>query len=95
MIVVIFASIGITPTAPRAAEPHTCVDDWVMASAIVTREKMPSIAELSRIAGKRFGGQIMSARLCNQGARYFYRLVVKGTDGRVRYHEVKAGAHRE
>ena len=64
--------------------------DWAKAAAIVQRRGMIDVDSLSVLARKKFKGQIMTARLCKAGSSYFYRLVIRRTDGRVERVKVDA-----
>ena len=54
------------------------------------QRKMIDVDGLSVIARKKFNGQIMTARLCKGDDTYFYRLVIRRSNGRVERVKVDA-----
>lgn len=85
MLAVIFG-----PSVVSARPPEQCIGDWAKAAAIVQRGKMVDVAGLSKLARQKYAGRIMSARLCKGDKAYFYRLVIRGDDGRVQRVKVDA-----
>ena len=67
-----------------AASGEQCFNDWATASAIVADRQMVNVAELSKIAREKFRGQVLTARLCSNDGGYFYRLVIRDDEGRVK-----------
>ena len=85
MLAVIFG-----PSVGAARPPEQCIGDWAKAAAIVQRGKMVDVAGLSKLARRKYAGRIMSARLCKGDKAYFYRIVIRGDDGRVQRVKVDA-----
>jgi len=85
MLAVIFG-----PRAVSAGAPEHCIGDWAKAATIVQQRKMVDVAKLSKLARTKFGGRIMSARLCKGDDAYFYRLVIRRNDGRMQRVKVDA-----
>jgi len=87
MAVVVLATESWTIAS---ASDEQCHSDWATASTIVASRNMVNVAELSRIAREKFDGQVMTARLCNDGDGYFYRVVIRQDDGRVKRVKINA-----
>ena len=75
------ATVTVRPAA--AADTEKCIGDWARAAAIVERRKMIDVAGLGKLAREKYNGRIITARLCQSGGNYFYRLMVRGDDGRM------------
>ena len=82
-------STALRPAAAAATE--TCIVDWAQASLIVQKRNMIDVARLSKLARDKYQAKIMSARLCHVGRNYFYRLVLRGDNGRVQQVKVDVG----
>jgi hypothetical protein len=74
----------------NAGASEQCISDWAKAAAIVKQRRMIDVDSLSVLARKKFNGQIMTARLCKDDDSYFYRLVIRHSDGRVERVKVDA-----
>lgn len=83
-------AISLAPSHEATAREQ-CIADWAQASAIVQKQKMVDIDRLSVLAQRKYGGRIMTARLCKGDNVYFYRLVIRRNDGRVE--RIKIDAH--
>ena len=73
-----------------AGASEQCISDWAKAAAIVQQGRMIDVDGLSVLARKKFNGQIMTAKLCKGDGSYFYRLVIRRSDGRVERVKVDA-----
>lgn len=82
------AAAGLQPAA--AAGRERCIGDWAIAATVVKQRQMIDVASLSRLAREKYNGRIMSARLCKEGTRYVYYLVIRGADNRVHKLQVDA-----
>lgn len=80
---------SVTATSPRASDA-TCFTDWATASAIVSTKRLVDSAALSEAVRKKYGGKIMTSRLCNGRDGYFYSLVIHHHDGRVQRVKIEA-----
>jgi len=85
-------ALAIAPAGQTsvAASGEGCFNDWATASAIVADRRMVNVAELSQIARNKFQGQLLTARLCRDKLGYFYRLVIRDNNGRVKRVRVDA-----
>ena len=73
------AVTGLLLTAAvEAAEPN-CLP-WALAAPVI---KKNSLLPGNVIYQSRTGGQIIHASLCDQGGKFFYKLVVLGAKGDV------------
>lgn len=75
-------AISLVPSQNATAREQ-CIADWAQASVIVQQQKMIDVDRLSVLAKKKYDGRIMTARLCKGDNAYFYRLVIRRSDGRV------------
>lgn len=76
---------AIVGTGSAAADEKQCFKSWSEAAAVVKREKLVAVEQLSQKADVTLGGSIVKATLCSAGQRYFYRLVVRLPGGLMRF----------
>ena len=74
------AAAAIAPA--RAGE--TCMTDWSLAAAVVRKEGLTTVEQLSKLAHKSGAGDIVRTTLCEDGGTYVYRLVVKDRNGQLK-----------
>jgi uncharacterized membrane protein YkoI len=67
--------------AGEAAEPN-CVP-WKSAAPLIAKNSLLPANVIYQMVQSRTGGQIIHASLCDQGGKFFYKLVVLGTKGDV------------
>lgn len=67
----------------RAGE-ETCYEDWSEAAAIVKREGLATVAELTAEARGKVGGKVLRTQLCEDGGVFTYRLIVRSPHGDVK-----------
>lgn len=72
------------------AQAEVCFADWSEAAAIVRREQLATVAELTEQARGRVNGEVLKTLLCKQGGRYHYRLVVRAPGGQLVSHSIDA-----
>lgn len=72
------------------ASMRECVRDWAQATEIVEREHLATVARLSEAARAQQGAQVIRTVLCEISGAYVYRVVLKGSDGRLRTETVNA-----
>lgn len=66
------------------AEAPQCYSDWSQARAIVSREGLVTVDELVKHGPSKLGGEILRTILCQDGAVFTYRLVVRDSSGTIR-----------
>lgn len=93
VVVLVATAAASLPLGAGAAAG--CIDDWAEASAIVKQRDLVPLADLSRVAPERFNGRIVTARLCQRDGNYYYRLVIRDEDGRVRQLEADPVSGRQ
>jgi uncharacterized membrane protein YkoI len=79
------ACLAATAIAPAsAARADACYADWTEALAIINREKLVTMEQLSPITRAQEAGDILKSTLCEEQGRYVYRLVVRDRRGRLK-----------
>ncbi|MBU2531669.1 MAG: hypothetical protein KKB37_02925 [Alphaproteobacteria bacterium] len=71
------------------------MNDWATAATIVHRRNMIDAAHLSKLAKAKFGGRLLTARLCTDGDKYYYRLMIRRDNGRMLHEKVDAAPPRK
>lgn len=87
--VALLLAVSVTTTSLRASDAR-CFNDWATASAIVSTKRLVDSAALNELVRKKYGGKIMTSRLCNGHDGYFYSLVIRHHDGRVQRVKIRA-----
>ncbi len=82
LVVLILAAAVLPIGAAGADERHRCLDTEQRRAAIAGRQAVP-LAKAIRAARAHVGGDIVQARLCEQGKGLIYVLTLLGRDGRV------------
>jgi uncharacterized membrane protein YkoI len=67
--------------AAEAAEPN-CLP-WTSAAPVIKKNSLLPGNVIYQMVQSRTGGQIIHASLCDQGGKFFYKLVVLGPKGDV------------
>jgi len=75
------AGLLLMAAGEAAAEPD-CVP-WKSAAPLIAKNSLLPANVIYQMVQSRTGGQIIHASLCDQGGRFFYKLVVLGTKGDV------------
>jgi uncharacterized membrane protein YkoI len=63
---------------------NRCYSDWSTAAAIVRKEKLVAMEQLHQIVRSRLSGELVKARLCHQGGRFVYQVIVRHHNGSIR-----------
>jgi uncharacterized membrane protein YkoI len=80
--VAVAAVVGLLLTvAGQAAEPN-CLP-WASAAPVIKKNSLLPGNVVYQMVQSRTGGQIIHASLCDQGGKFFYKLVVLGPKGDV------------
>ncbi|HMN37953.1 MAG TPA: hypothetical protein PKD49_09655 [Hyphomicrobium sp.] len=79
-------------TCPPLHADESCVSDWGAAGSIVRSQGLRTIEQVARDGGDEVPGTIVQATLCQSGARYIYRLVVRVPTGALKNVVVEAKA---
>lgn len=82
LIVLAAAAIAISPPAAGAGEK--CFSDWSVAAPMVKKEGLATVETLTALARAKLPGNIVKTVLCQDDGKYFYRVVVRDDDGRLR-----------
>lgn len=82
------ATFLLISTPSQSAE--SCVSDWGAAGAIVRQQGLQTIEQLKNTGPNGIPGQIVQATLCQSGAAYVYRLVVRDPRGALKNVVVQA-----
>lgn len=69
-----------------------CVSDWGAAGTIVREQGLRTVEQVAREGRNGVAGKIVQATLCQAGARYVYRLVVRDPSGLLKNVVVEASA---
>jgi uncharacterized membrane protein YkoI len=76
------AVVGLLLTAAgKAAEPN-CLP-WASAAPVIRKNSLIPGNVIYQKVQSQTGGQVIHASLCDQGGRFFYKLVVLGPKGDV------------
>lgn len=67
----------------RAGE-EACYDDWSEAAAIVKREGLVTVAELTAQVRAKVGGRVLRTQLCEDNGSFSYRLIIRSPHGDVK-----------
>ena len=73
--------LGILPGATAFATESGCYENWSEAALVIEREQLVVVEQLNTSAQARLGGPIVRTRLCAEGDRFVYRLVVRSPAG--------------
>lgn len=84
------AAVAAMGAGVLAAEPSQCFSDWSVASRIVEKEKLATVAELSSLVRENAAGSIVTTQLCQARGGYVYRLIVKDGKGALKSMTVNA-----
>lgn len=76
--------------AAAAPKGEDCFDDWSVAARIVRQERLATVEELARSAGRVYGGSIVRTFLCREDGHYIYRLVIRKHGGKILQRRVNA-----
>jgi hypothetical protein len=72
------------------ADEGACFSDWSSASAAVRENGLVTAEELTRLAPKHLGGDLVRLSLCELNSEYTYRLIVRTTTGLLKTYVVDA-----
>jgi uncharacterized membrane protein YkoI len=76
--------ILLLPASPQSARTaELCIDDWSTAVPVVKEEGLATVAAVAKLARDRFKGDIVKVTLCQRDGRYVYRILMRGSDGRL------------
>ncbi len=81
VLAVIFAVAPLRPVA--ADEQHRCLDPEQRRAAIAGHQAIPLTKAIRAVRAHHVVGDIVNARLCEQGKGLVYVLTVLGRDGKV------------
>lgn len=73
-----------------ASSSEGCIEDWSVASRIVTKEGLAPVERLSAAAGTRLDGTIVRTTLCRENGKYVYRVLVRSKRGEISKHSLDA-----
>jgi uncharacterized membrane protein YkoI len=76
------AIAGLMLMAAGDAAEQNCVP-WKSAAPVIAKNSLLPANIIYQMVQSRTGGQIIHASLCDQGGRFFYKLVVLGAKGDV------------
>ncbi|HEU0017762.1 MAG TPA: hypothetical protein VFQ31_05335 [Methyloceanibacter sp.] len=76
------AVAGFLLTAVGHAADQNCLP-WASAAPVIKKNSLLPGNVIYQMVQSRTGGQIIHASLCDQGGRFFYKLVVLGPKGDV------------
>jgi uncharacterized membrane protein YkoI len=79
---VVGAIAGLMLMAAGDAAEQNCVP-WKSAAPVIAKNSLLPANIIYQMVQSRTGGQIIHASLCDQGGRFFYKLVVLGAKGDV------------
>ena len=81
-----FVAASLFPVSAGNADKANpaCFADWAKAAELVQQRQWIGMAELSRLAPLKFGGSIVTARLCERDGAFHYRLIIRGKEGHIR-----------
>lgn len=71
---------------------ESCVSDWGAAGTIVREQDLRTVEQVARERRNAVSGKIVQATLCQAGAGYVYRLVVRDPSGSLKNVVVEASA---
>ncbi|MDX2155150.1 MAG: hypothetical protein SFW09_01470 [Hyphomicrobiaceae bacterium] len=83
--------VSVAVASPAAAEP-ACYRDWSDAAPVVVREGLRSARDMHDLARDRLDADVVRITLCQEGAGFVYRLVVRRNDGSIAKWTVSAAA---
>jgi hypothetical protein len=66
---------------PARAEPATCFESWSEAARVVSTESLATVEDLSRHVQDQKLGRLERSTLCQAGAEFRYRLVIRTPAG--------------
>jgi hypothetical protein len=72
----VIACAGSAPSPAMAGESE-CYNDWSVAAAIVEKEKLATVEQLSGGVKALGPGSIVKTTLCKEDGKYVFRLVVR------------------
>jgi hypothetical protein len=75
----IAAPMAAAGSVPAFAEE--CLTDWGTAGAIVRREKLMTVQQLTQSESVMLPGQVVKTTLCKAGDDYIYKVVVRLSTG--------------
>ncbi len=78
----VWSTFAAMATGAVAADV-TCYADWSVAAPIVQQEGLMTVEQLTAAARVKLKGDIVKTTLCKQNDGYVFRLVLRGTDGRL------------
>ena len=70
--------------APVFAGDKTCIERWSDAAPVVSAKHLMTVEQLSALAPKYLGGNIVKATLCQENGSYIYTLVVRTRKGKLK-----------
>lgn len=79
-VLVALVAVGFSASA-RAED---CYADWGTAGAVVRREKLVTVQQLSQPGAAGVPGEIVKTTLCKDGDDYIYKLVVRDANGQLK-----------
>jgi uncharacterized membrane protein YkoI len=79
---VIAALAGVVLSAAGDAAEQNCLP-WSAAGPVIAQHSLLPANVIYQMVQSRTGGQIIHASLCQDGARFIYKLVVLGAKGEV------------
>ncbi len=82
---------AVLSSGPSYAD-EGCVPDWGAAGTIVREQGLRTVEQVAREGRNGVSGKIVQATLCQTGARYVYRLVVRDPSGLLKNVVVEASA---
>jgi len=84
-------SAAVLSSGPSYAN-ESCVSDWGAAGTIVREQGLRTVEQVARERRNAVSGKIVQATLCQAGAGYVYRLVVRDPSGSLKNVVVEASA---
>lgn len=73
----------VLPAHAPLAEADRCFDDWSDAAPIMVKEGLLATKDLHEQARQHLAGSLLRVTLCQDGARYVYRLLMRESSGRL------------
>lgn len=87
---VLAALLTLSPAPAAVGQSTQCFEDWSDAAPIVLRENLVSARDVQAWARKRLKVNVIRVTLCQDGERYFYRILVREPKGRIRNRTIEA-----
>ncbi len=60
-----------------------CITDWSIAAPIVHERGLVTVEALSRIAAVELPGVLVKTTLCEEGGKFYYRILVRDREGKI------------